>query len=163
MVFVRAEVGPPIAGHPHKMFTVRYFDAHRNVTVRSGGTRAWRCNNPGNLIVSPYSMGLQRRSIGCAGDHAFQYPVYPDYETGHEALIVMLKGGVYAPLTLEVAMKRYEFSNPVYVDTVVSITGLDSQRTIGSLGDEEFEKFWRAIERIEKWEVGREDFIQFLM
>src|SRR3974390_1733529 len=100
MVFVRAEVGLSNYGDPKSKFTVHYFDEKGNLTIRSGGSRAWRCNNPGNLLTSPYSRGKNRRSIGQAGDGRNGYAVYPDYETGHEALVIMLKGGVYSPLTL---------------------------------------------------------------
>lgn len=160
MVFVKAQVGPPNYGDPKSMFTVQYFDSQGNMTIRSGGKRAWRCNNPGNLIASSYSTSVKRRSIGRAGDGANEYAVYPDYETGHEALVVMLKGGVYSPRTLRVAMEKYDSTNPRYIDIIVSKTGLDPERTIKSLNDKEFEKFWRAIEETEKWEVGREDFIE---
>lgn len=160
MVFVRALVGPSNYGEPKGKFSVQYFDEKGNMTIRSGGSRAWRCNNPGNLLASRYSTGKSRRSIGKAGDSANEYAVYPDYETGHEALVVMLKGGVYSPLTLRTGIKRYDGTNPKYIDEVVAITGFDPERTIKSLSDKEFEKFWKAIEKIEKWEVGREDFIE---
>jgi|ERR1700722_15866708 len=160
MVFVKAEVGPPLAGDEPRMFTVRYFDEQGNLTIRSGGTRSWRCNNPGNLHKSAYSISKKRRAIGSAGDSKDEYAVYPDYETGHEALIVMLKGGIYSPLTLRAAMKRYDERNPTYIDEIVKITGLDPERTIKSLNPKEFESFWKAIEFVEKWIVGKEDFIE---
>jgi hypothetical protein len=160
MVFVKAQVGPPNYGVSKDQFTVQYFDEKGNMTIRSGGTRAWRCNNPGNLLASSYSRGVNRRSVGQAGDSKNEYAVYPDYATGHEALIVMLKGGVYFPLTLRAAIKRYDSSNPKYIDEIVKITGLDPERTIKSLSNKEFEVFWKAIEKVEKWEEGREDFIE---
>ena len=49
MVFVSAKAGPPNVGDSPSKFTVQYFDEQGNMTIRSGGTRAWRCNNPGNL------------------------------------------------------------------------------------------------------------------
>jgi hypothetical protein len=49
MVFVKAKVGPALIGHPKGEFTVHYFDEQGNLTIRSKGKRAWRCNNPGNL------------------------------------------------------------------------------------------------------------------
>ncbi len=133
MVFVRAEAGPPLAGDEPRMFTVRYFDEQGNLTIRNGGTRAWRCNNPGNLHKSAYSISKKRRAIGSPGDSKDEYAVYPDYETGHEALIVMLKGGIYSPLTLRAAMKRYDESNRTYIDEIVKLTGFDPERTIKSL------------------------------
>lgn len=160
MAFIRAEVGPSNYGDHKDKFTVHYFDEKGNITIRSGGTRAWRCNNPGNLLASRYSTSKSRRSIGKAGDGMNEYAVYPDYETGHEALVVMLKGGIYSPLTLRAGIKRYDGTNPKYIDEVVTITRFDPERTIKSLNDKEFEMFWKAIEKVEKWLVGREDFIE---
>lgn len=160
MVFIKAKTGPAVAGDPESKFTVHYFDEQGNMTIRSGGSRSWRCNNPGNLIASKYSTGKSRRSIGTAGDKTHRYAVYPDYETGLEALVVMLKGSVYSPLTLRAAIKRYDKTNPKYIDAIVKITKLDPERTIKSLNDHEFERFWKAIELIEKWTIGTEDFIE---
>lgn len=55
MVFIKAQSGPPNFGDPEAMFTVQYFDEDGNMTIRGGGSRAWRCNNPGNLRKSKYS------------------------------------------------------------------------------------------------------------
>lgn len=159
MVFVKAKTGPSNVGDSKEMFTVQYFDEKGNMIIRSDGTRAWRCNNPGNLKKSDYSMGKSRRSIGVAGFGKDFYAVYPDYETGHEALVVMLRGSVYFPLTLREAMKRYDHKNLTYIDEIVKITKFDPERTIKSLSDKEFEMFWKAIEFIEKWRVGSEEFI----
>ena len=57
MVFIKAKAGPPNIGDPKGMFTVQYFDEKGNMIIRSGGTRAWRCNNPGNLLRGNY-MGI---------------------------------------------------------------------------------------------------------
>ncbi len=160
MVFVRAQEGPPNIGDWKNPFTVQYFDEKGNMMIRSSGPVAWRCNNPGNLKKSPYSIGRDRRSIGIAGYGENIYAVYPDYETGHEALVVMLKGSKYHHLSLRAAMKRYDASNPGYIDTIVSMTGFDPERTINSLTDHEFIRFWKAIEKVEKWQIGREDFIE---
>lgn len=159
MVFVKAQVGPPNIGDSSTLFTVQYFDENGNMTIRSGGTRAWRCNNPGNLIASPYSTSTKRRSIGKAGDGKNVYAVYPDYQTGHEALVVMLKGSIYSILTLRAAIKRYDPTNPNYINIILSKTGFDSERKIKSLNAKEFEQFWKAIEETENWKAGREDFI----
>lgn len=159
MVFVRAKAGVALAGYPESQFTVHYFDEYGNLTIRSGGTRAWRCNNPGNLHRGKYSMSKQRRAIGFAGDSEDEYAVYPDKETGHEALVIMLRGSVYSPKTLRAAMEYYEKKKKDYIDIIVARTGLDPERTIKSLNDKEFESFWRAIEFVEKWEEGEEDFI----
>jgi hypothetical protein len=160
MIYIKAQIGPSNIGDPETMFTVQYFDEKVNMIIRSGGTRAWRCNNPGNLHASTYSMNKQRRSIGKVREGKDEYAVYPDYATGHEALVVMLKGRIYSPLSLREAMKKYDFNNPKYIDEIVKITKLDPERSIKSLRDHEFEIFWKAIEKVEKWIVGRENFIE---
>jgi hypothetical protein len=160
MVYIKAQGGPSNIGDPEGMFTVQYFDEKGNMIIRSGGSRAWRCNNPGNLLASPYSISKNRRAIGKTGDGKNEYAVYPDYETGHEALIVMLKGRIYSPLSLKDAIYKYDSTNPKYIDEIVKITKLDSECSIKSLSDCEFEMFWKAIEKIERWTIGREDFIE---
>jgi len=75
MVFIKAQSGPPNIGDKESQFTVQYFDEQGNMTIRSGGTRAWRCNNPGNLRKSAYSTSKDRRSIGFAGDSKDSYAV----------------------------------------------------------------------------------------
>ena len=112
MVFVKAVSGPRLAGDPEAKFTVHYFDANGNLYLRSDGTRAWRCNNPGALLKSAYSTGKDRCSIGTAGFGNYIYAVYPDYETGHEALVVMLRGSRYRNLTLLEASQRYVKEDP---------------------------------------------------
>lgn len=160
MVFVRAKVGPANYGDPEQQFTVQYFDEQGNMTIRSGGTRTWRCNNPGALLKSSYSTSRDRRSIGTAGFGKYEYAVYPDYETGHEALIVMLKESRYRDLTLLEASLRYVAEDPNHGPKIAKMSNLDPNRKISSLSDEEFEKYWKALEKNENWSIGREDFIE---
>lgn len=159
MVYIRAKGKFPNYGDPQSMFTVHYYDEKGDLTIRSGGSRAWRCNNPGNLLRGPYSMGKSRRAIGFAGDSTDEYAVYPDYVTGHEALIVMLQGSKYFHLTLENASKRYVKKDPDHIHKIIKLTKnrLTADRTIKSLTKEEFEIYWKAIEENEGWEVGEEE------
>ncbi len=49
MVFVKAQSGPSNVKEKQTdpdIFTVQYFDESENMTIRSGGTVTWRCNNP---------------------------------------------------------------------------------------------------------------------
>lgn len=57
-------------------------------------------------------------------------------------------------------MKRYDSTNPNYINEIVKITKFESERTIKSLSDDEFEMLWKAVELVEEWTVGREDFIE---
>lgn len=91
MVFIKAKEGPPNVKKKETdpdIFTVQYFDEQGNMTIRSDGSIAWRCNNPAAMLSSPYSTSKDRHCIGTAGNAKYKYAVYPDYQTGHEALIV---------------------------------------------------------------------------
>jgi hypothetical protein len=160
MAYVKAQVGPANVGDSDRKFTVHYFDEDGNLMIRSGGTRAWRCNNPGALLKSTYSVSKKRRAIGSAGYGDYVYAVYPDYETGHEALVLMLRGNIYGPLTLTQASKKYVAEDPGHARKIAQMSKLDPNRTIRSLNDEEFERYWRAFEKNEEWTVGKEDFIE---
>ncbi|HEV7737106.1 MAG TPA: hypothetical protein VGO47_07020 [Chlamydiales bacterium] len=156
MVYIRAQEGPANIGE--KTPTVQYFDEQGNMIIRSGGTRAWRNNNPGNMVANHYTMGAERSSkaVGKAGGFA----VYPDYKTGHQALVDMLSGKKWGAKTLQQASIDYTPDNPKHIDTVVDETGFDRTRKIQSLDLLEFEKYWKAIEKIEKWVVGKEEAIR---
>jgi hypothetical protein len=160
MPFVKAQEGPPNIGD--QTYTVQYIDEEGNMTIRSRGTRAWRNNNPGNLISNSYTRSKNRngRTIGKAGGGPKEsFAVYPDYESGHRALIDMLGGKTWGKKTLERASKDYTPGDPEHIKNIEKMTGLERNRKINSLNKKEFEAYWKAFETIEKWEVGREDFI----
>jgi hypothetical protein len=162
MAFIKAQIGPPNVKEKEKdkdIFTVQYFDEHGNMTIRSEGSVTWRCNNPAAMLDSPYSTSKDRRCIGTAGNAKYKYAVYPDYETGHEALIVMLKGSKYFHLTLREASLRYVKEDPDHIHKIVKLSKLNPDRTIKSLDAKEFEIYWGAIEENEGWIVGREVFV----
>lgn len=62
MVFVSAQEGPPNCGT--KVYTAQYFDEKGNMTIRSGGSKAWRNNNPGNMIHSQRGFAVRHGAIG---------------------------------------------------------------------------------------------------
>jgi len=152
IMFVRALEGP--ANYGERESTVQYFDEQGNMFIRSGGTRAWRNNNPGNLVSNDYTMSSERRAkaIGKAAGFA----VYPNYQIGHQALVDMLGGKTWGAKTLRKASKDYTPDNLGHIDSIVQETGFDPERKISSLNPVEFEKYWKAIEKIEKWKTGQE-------
>lgn len=152
-MFVRAQEGPPRYGETPS--TVLYFDREGNMVIRSNGTRAWRNNNPGNLVANHYTMSkeLRAKAIGKAEGHA----VYPDYATGHQALVDMLGGQTWGKKTLRKASRDYTPDNPQHIESIVLETGLSPDRTIRSLNKKEFEAYWKAIEKIEKWIEGESE------
>jgi|GEM_PF-581096 len=119
--------------------------------LHSGGTRAWRNNNPGNLSKAQKS-GL---AIGVGGPFA----VFPDHDTGKAALKFVLLS-VYKEKRLDKVFEKYapstDNNDPEhYTKLVKKFTGLASDRTIGDLTPAELDKFMGAIERVEGWQAGK--------
>ena len=91
--------------------------------------------------------------IGKAGGFA----VFPDYQTGHNALIVLLKGE-YALFDLSKLMGKYappkENNTKKYIIFIKKHTGVKEDILIKNYSSLEFEKLWKAIELMEKWDEG---------
>lgn len=138
--------------------TVVYYDKKGNKTIRKGGTRAWRNNNPGNIRKS--SFAYKNGAIGHAGGFA----VFATYAAGRKALQTLLQGKTYSKLTIFRAIARYaphvENDTTNYQKLVKQITKLDLKRKIDSLNDGEMKKLIDAIERIEGYSKGTEEYIE---
>lgn len=126
-------------------------DGHR--VRRTGGTRAWRNLNPGNIRYSEFSR--KAGAIGQAGGFA----VFPDEETGTRAVSSLLRGKSYNNLTIARAITRYappsENNTAAYHRRIQQITGLNINRRISDLSDGELSRVVDAIRAIEGWEAGR--------
>ena len=126
-------------------------DGHR--VRRTGGTRAWRNLNPGNIRYSEFSRNAG--AIGQAGGFA----VFPDEETGTRAISSLLRGKSYNNLTIARAITRYappsENNTAAYHRRIQQITGLNINRRISDLSDGELSRVVDAIRAIEGWEAGR--------
>lgn len=131
--------------------SVIYKNAEGAEFLHSGGTRAWRNNNPGNLIGSEKS----GRSIGKGG----RFAAFASHDEGIAALKFSLTN-FYSGRKLDEVFKKYapatDDNDPErYIVLVKKFSGLDSTRTIGSLTDAELNKFVGAIERVEGWKEGK--------
>lgn len=118
-----------------------------------GGTRAWRNKNPGNIRMSDFSR--QAGAIGEAGGFA----VFPDEQTGMQAIKRLLRGKNYNNLTIANAVSRYappsENNTVAYQRSLERITGMSINRRISELSDAELDKVANAIRQIEGWKPGQ--------
>lgn len=132
---------------------VVYTTADGRRVRRTGGTRAWRNMNPGNIRYSEFSRNAG--AIGQAGGFA----VFPDEETGTRAISLLLRGQSYNNLTIARAITRYappsENNTAAYHRRIQQITGLNINRRISDLSDGELSRVVDAIRAIEGWEAGR--------
>ena len=155
MIFTYAQEGPPDYGS--NSYTVQYFDEKGNMTIRSGGTKAWRNNNPGNMVYNAKGFAARHGAIGRAGGMA----VFPSEAMGRQALIDLIKSSNYHYLKITEFPEKYDKSNAQeYRRMILSISKLDPNKRIKDLTTEEFNRLREAIERIEGWKPGREDVIE---
>lgn len=120
--------------------------------MRSGGTRAWRNNNPGNL--RNYDFSQRHGSIGEAGGFA----VFPDEATGQGALVSLLGTDTYQGLTINEALARFAppVENPTaaYQGFIRGATGLSGTTSMNSLNSAQLNSVSNAIRRFEGWRPG---------
>lgn len=120
---------------------------------RTGGTRAWRNMNPGNIRYSDFA-----RRAGAIGE-AGGFAVFPDEETGMQAISQLLRSDSYNRLTVAGAISRYappiENDTSAYHRRLQDLTGLSINRQMSSLTNAELSRVANAIRQIEGWTPGR--------
>jgi RHS repeat-associated protein len=122
--------------------------------IRYGGSYAWRNNNPGNIIKGSFSKGQ-----GAIGSDS-KFAIFPDRETGFNAIIALLKTDKYIDLSILGAITRYappeDNNNPgSYASSIEKKTGLSVDKILNTLTEEEFTQVAKAIEVIEGTKVGK--------
>lgn len=129
------------------------FDNGKKVK-RSGGTRAWRNQNPGNLRYTQLSRN--NGAIGKAGGFA----VFPSVEKGRAALAELLRSDSYRNLTIGRAIFVYapphENNTDLYKKQIQKMTGLNINIKISDLTPKQMESVIDAICVLEGWKTGRE-------
>jgi hypothetical protein len=68
-----------VSATPINRTTVQYTNDDGSTTTLQGGTRAWRTNNPGNMIY-----GNLAQSYGAIGEDAYGMAIFPNYTTGRQ-------------------------------------------------------------------------------
>lgn len=122
-----------------------------SVVKYSGGDPAWRTNNPGNLHAGKISK--RNNQIGKFG----YFAVFPDYETGHAALIDSLRTTFGSKSLDEMILgyaPKHENNTSRYLKFLKDKTGVKDGRKIKDFTSAEFEKLWRAIETYEGKKKG---------
>lgn len=119
---------------------------------RSGGSRAWRNSNPGNIRYSDFAVRVG--AIGRAGGFA----VFPDEATGMYAIEALLRTDSYNKLTIAGAISRYappsENNTAGYHRHIEQLTGLSINKRMSDLTASELTAVANAIRTIEGWKVG---------
>jgi hypothetical protein len=120
--------------------------------IRTGGSRSWRNNNPGNIVAG--SFADNHGTIGEAGGFA----VFPDEQTGQDASTALLQSPAYSDLTINQAIARRSppgDNNTVAVQAAVNRIGrFSGGEIISDLTPDRLSRLTGAIQRVEGWWPG---------
>ena len=133
--------------------TVEFTADNGDRLLRTGGTLAWRLNNPGNLRPSRLYQGV----IGTADTPNGAFAIFSSPETGRAEKRALLRRR-YNTLSLRDAI--YTYAPPVENDTekylgfVIKRTGLARDRLISDMSDAELGGIMSAMEQMEGYNAS---------
>lgn len=134
---------------------VVYFRKDGSVEIRKGGTRAWRNNNPGNIISDKGNFVKRHGAIGKAAG----FGVFPDAETGGKAQKALLKLKVYQKLSMGAVIRKYapkkDGNSPEqYIKFLEKSTGTKRSENMSDLSDKQLDKLLEGIRKYEGTKPG---------
>jgi hypothetical protein len=129
--------------YKHNDKVIFYFDTEGNKYVASGGSLAWRINNPG-LVRSHSHFSRRNGSIGACGIYA----IFSNPQQGRKALSEWLHSKKYYHSTLWTLGEHYQPSNPeAFINKIALLTGITVDEKIDSLSHLKLNLLIRAIEK----------------
>jgi len=130
-----------------------YFDSAGNKYVASGGSLAWRINNPG-LVSSHSHFSRANGAIGSCG----RYAIFSDPLSGRKALSAWIHSKKYYNSSLKTLADYYKPDAPnALVLQLTAATKISPDRKIKSLNKGEFDCLIKALEKLCGYEpVGNE-------
>ena len=138
------------ASHDKNTLTVQYVSDNGNVLLRSGGTIAWRFNNPGNM--RPKSSGLYPGQIGVGDTKSGKFAIFDSYIAGRNEKKALLRRK-YNEYTLKEAIYIYappnENNTEAYIEFLVKKTSIQRSTKLSSLNDNLLEKLMDAMQEKE--------------
>jgi hypothetical protein len=132
--------------------TIRITYPDGTVEIRSGGTRAWRNNNPGNIEAGPAA-----NAAGAIGSDG-RFAIFPDEASGETALETELERR--SALTIDQAIAKRTPPDDKGNNTALTqkqirdFSGLPGDAIIGPLSPAEKQRLYAAIRRAEGWKAG---------
>ncbi len=128
-----------------------------NIYEASGGSRAWRNNNPGNLEYG--SFARDNGAIGTDG----RFAIFPDTTTGFNAMADLLSTSSYQKLTIEGVINRYappsENNVENYLKAIERQTGFTCSTPMNQLSKDNLLNLAKAMSRHEGNIAGKKRFV----
>ena len=143
------------ATYHQDLLTVEFTNEDGDRYLRSGGTIAWRFNNPGNLRPgSKYT-----RHIGKGATKSGEFLIFPTVEAGRaEKKGLLLRK--YKDDTLKQMMEQYaprsENDTDAYLAYLTKKSGIDKGAVIGKLSQNDLDALMDAMESYEGYHARKE-------
>lgn len=139
----------------HDKHSTTYVSSDGTKIKRSGGSLSWQNNNPGNIINSSFA-----RKHGAINNDG-KWAIFPDEETGLQAMMALLRTDNYNDLTLNSAIHKWspggDHSVPNnYVNFVSKNSGVSVNTVLKNVTDNDLYKIVRAMQTFEGWTIGTE-------
>ncbi|MBI0329495.1 TIGR02594 family protein [Burkholderia plantarii] len=137
------------ATHDKATLTVQYVADNGDILLRSGGTIAWRFNNPGNLRPkSKYVL----TSIGVGNTASGDFFIFPDYDTGRAEKKALLRRK-YNDMSISDALQVYappsENNTEAYIQAICTGTGFARTRVLNTMSDADLDSMMNVMEKHE--------------
>lgn len=133
---------------------ILFTDREGREFIKEGGSRAWRNNNPGNIRKGNFAS-----AAGAIGDDD-AFAIFPDYKTGFDAIVTLLRSPSYTNLSLRDAVFRYappnENDSEQYLAFLERETGVQGNIVLSSLAVADIRKVAKVIQTVEGWQPGIE-------
>ena len=126
-------------------------------TGKTGGSRSWRNNNPGNIKFGQFA-----KSHGATGQDSGGFAIFPTMEAGAAAQEALLFGGSYRNLSIAAALEKYSPAadnnphNAARIADVSRSTGVSASTRLSDLTPAQRKKFLDAVTRTEGFKAGQE-------
>jgi hypothetical protein len=132
--------------------TLTYTNADGTTTTLSGGSLAWRDNNPGNIRAGAFAT-----AEGAIGQNN-GFAVFPDLQSGTAALASLLDGPGYQGLSVDEAIAKYappsENNTGAYQAAVEAQMGVSGGTTLSSLTPAQMQTLQASIQKQEGYTAG---------
>jgi len=140
-----------LPGKGGKRYVV-YRDANGNIReVKTGGSAAWRNNNPGNMMYD----GIAQAHGAIGRNPMHDFAIFPDHQSGMDAIVGKLQSRSYQykngmPMTIHDAIFRWapptdHNDSPAYVEAIRRQTHLDPNEEMHSLSVSDLQSVANAI------------------
>jgi len=121
-------------------------------SIKRGGHRNWRNNNPGNLEYGKFT--IKNGAIGTDG----RFAIFPSMKEGYKAQVALLSGDRYRNKSIRNAIHKYapSFENNTgrYINKITSSLHVSKHKRISSLSRNQLLHMVKAMSKHEGMKSG---------